>query len=109
MPGKPGVDRAERELAALGARARTRDVVEDPGDLGAAEVRIDDQAGPLAHQAFGADLLQLGALRRGAAVLPDDRVVDRLPGLAVPHDRGLALVGDAEPHHFLERYFGLAQ
>ena len=29
-------------------------------------------------------------------VLPDDRVVDRLPGLAIPHDGGLALVGDAD-------------
>ena len=33
---------------------------------------------------------------RGAAVLPDDGVVDRPAGRAVPHDRGLALVGDAE-------------
>ena len=32
----------------------------------------------------------------GAAVLPDDRVVDGLAGLAIPDDRGLALVGDAD-------------
>ena len=32
----------------------------------------------------------------GAAVLPDDGVVDRLAGLAIPDDGGLALVGDAD-------------
>jgi hypothetical protein len=39
---------------------------------------------------------QLGAQRLGAAVLPDDGVVDRLAGAAVPQHRGLALVGDAD-------------
>ena len=33
---------------------------------------------------------------RRAAVLPDDGVVDGTSGLAVPDDRGLALVGDAD-------------
>ena len=32
----------------------------------------------------------------GAPVLPDDGVVDRLAGGAIPDDRGLALVGDAD-------------
>ena len=32
----------------------------------------------------------------GAAILPDDGVVDRLAGGAVPHHDGLALVGDAD-------------
>ena len=32
---------------------------------------------------------------RRATVLPDDRVVDGSPGLPIPHDRRLALVGDA--------------
>ena len=32
----------------------------------------------------------------GAAVLPDDGAVHRLTGGAVPHHRGLALVGDAD-------------
>src|SRR6185503_21155517 len=104
-----GVDGAERELAALRARPRTGHVVEQPGNLGAAEVGIDHQAGALAHQALGAHLLQLRALRRGAPVLPDDGVMDRLAGLPVPEDRGLALVGDADAHHILERDLGPAQ
>jgi hypothetical protein len=34
-----------------------------------------------------------------AAVLPDDRIVDRLAGRAVPQDGGLALIGDADRRH----------
>ena len=40
--------------------------------------------------------VELGAARRGAAVLPDDRVGVRLARRAVPGDDGLALVGDAD-------------
>ncbi len=43
--------------------------------------------------AFG---LQSGADVGGAAVLPDDGAVHGLAGRAVPHHRGLALVGDAD-------------
>ena len=40
--------------------------------------------------------LQLVAEGGGAAILPDDGVVDRLAGLAVPDDGRLALIGDAD-------------
>ncbi len=99
LPDEPGIHGAEGELAALGAPARARNLIQQPRELGAAEVGIDDQAGALGYQALGADLLQLVAHRRGAPVLPDDRVMERLAGLAVPQQRGLALVGDADRHH----------
>ena len=35
------------------------------------------------------------AERRSPPVLPHDRVINRLARFAVPHNRGLALVGDA--------------
>jgi hypothetical protein len=50
-------------------------VLEDPGDLAAREVGVDDQAGALAHQRLVPVGLQPVAELRGAAVLPDDRVV----------------------------------
>ena len=40
--------------------------------------------------------LQLVAAVGGAAVLPDERAVQRLAGLGVPDADGLALVGDAD-------------
>src|SRR5207248_8601910 len=82
---------------------RPRNLVEQPRDLGAAEVGIDHEPGAFGDETLGADLLELRAHRRRAPVLPDDRVVDRLAGLPVPDDRRLALVRDADRHHVLER------
>jgi len=96
LPHQPAVHRAEGQFAALGALAHAGHVVEDPLDLGAGEIGIDHQAGLLAHQRLQALRAQRGADRLGAAVLPDDGVVDRHAGAAVPQHRGLALVGDAQ-------------
>ena len=41
-------------------------------------------------------MAQRRAGRLGAAVLPDDGIADRLSGRAVPDQRGLALIGDAD-------------
>ena len=96
IPRDPCVDRAERELSALGADARARNVVEQPRELRAREIRVEHEAGLRAHRFLGARRAQLGALRRGATVLPHDRVVERLTGLPIPQHSGLALVGDAD-------------
>ena len=90
------LDGAGRQRALLRRGAAAGDVVEDPGDLGAGEIRIEDQAGLGRDLAFMAGALQRLAAVGGAAVLPDDGVVDRLAGGAVPHHGRLALVGDAD-------------
>ena len=95
-PHQPGVDGAEGELAALGRGTRAARVVEQPGELGSGEVGVEDEPGALAKERLEAARLQHVARRRGAPVLPDDGVADRLAGRAVPDDRRLALVGDAE-------------
>ena len=77
-------------------RAR-RHVVEQPGDLGRGEIRIEQQAGRARSRASrGRRARSAAQASCGAAVLPDDGVVDRLAGRAVPDHRGLALVGDAD-------------
>src|SRR5690606_19574332 len=60
------------------------------------EVRIDDEPGALGEQRLEPVGLHAVAQLGGAAVLPDDRAVDRTAGLAVPDERGLALVRDAD-------------
>ncbi len=45
IPDQPRIDRAEREFAALRAPAGTAHVVEQPGDLGAGKIRIEQQSG----------------------------------------------------------------
>ena len=52
LPDEPGIDGAERELAALRALARAGNVVEQPRELGAAEIGVDHQPGALADQAL---------------------------------------------------------
>ena len=98
VPQDPGVDGAEGEARVAG---RQREVAgaQQPGRLGGAEVRVEHQTGPLAHERQVAGAGELGAHRRGAAVLPDDGPVQRLPGRAVEGDEGLALVGDADGRH----------
>ena len=44
-PQQEAVDGAEGEFAALGALARARDMIEQPGDLGAGEIGVEHQAG----------------------------------------------------------------
>ncbi len=106
-PQQEAVDRAEGEPPLPGRGARAGDVIEQPGDLGGGEIRIEQQPGLVADGRRFARRPQRGAVLRGAAVLPDDGVVDRPAGRALPDDRGLALVGDADGGHILGREPGL--
>ena len=100
----PPVSRQIRKLStvpnaswpASARRAQAGDVVEHPADLRRREVRVEHQAGARAQRRLVPRRLQLGAQRRGAPVLPDDRVADGPAVGAVPEQRRLALVGDAD-------------
>ena len=95
-PDEPGVDVTEAQLAFLSALACTRHIVEDPFDLCAAEVSIDDQTRLLTDLVDEPLSLQLVAELSRAAVLPYDGVVDRLFRVDIPNDRRLTLVRDAD-------------
>ncbi|OIQ78337.1 hypothetical protein GALL_399530 [mine drainage metagenome] len=96
LPDQPGVDGAGGELAAGGARPRLRNVVEQPLQLGAGEVGIEQEAGLLLEgrrQAGGGEFrAHIGA----APVLPDDGRGERTAAVALPEHDSLALVGDAD-------------
>ncbi len=96
VPQQPTVDRAEREVACLRASARIGHVVEQPAQFQRAEVAGKRQAGLRAKPVLAAGARVLRHQRIHARVLPDDRVVHRRAGGAVPQQRGLALVGDAD-------------
>src|SRR5690606_5855784 len=103
VPEHPRVGCAEGEFAPLGTLAGALDVVEDPGDLGGGEVGRERQPGLLGEApdaALRGERIH-GILRAG--VLPDDRAVDRLTRRAIPHDHGLALVGDTDGGHLVTR------
>src|SRR6185437_13292912 len=84
------------ELPRLGPRAGARDVVEEPRELRPREVRIEQKAGFRAKQRFMALLSQRVTKGRGASVLPHDGIRDGTASGALPEERGLALVGDAD-------------
>ncbi len=94
VPHQPRIDGAEGQLARFGALAGTGNLVQDPGDLAGGIVGVGDETRATCHlvrrECVGtARLHDVG----GAPTLPHDGVVDGLAGGAVPHHRGLALVG----------------
>ena len=94
LPDKPGIHGAEAEFSGLGLLAGAGHVVQDPADLGAGEVGVDDEARLLADEI---SLVPQGVAELGgAAVLPDDGVVHGLAGFRVPDDGGFPLVGNAD-------------
>ena len=83
-------------------------MVEQPADLWRGEIRIDDEPGARCGKLAEPRLLPPLAYICRTAVLPDDRIMDRVAGRALPQDRRLALIGNAEyrdravrrGHHF---------
>src|SRR5579883_3668928 len=75
-PQQKGIDRSEGKLAALGGGPRAGYVIEEPGNLAAGEIRIEEEARARRDQGLEAIRGETAAILRGAAVLPDNRVVD---------------------------------
>jgi hypothetical protein len=95
-PQQERIDGAEGQMAGGGERASAFDVVEQPGDLGGREIRIEQQAGLGRDGGLVARFLQPAAQVRRAAILPDYGAVNGLGGAPVPEQAGFALVGDAD-------------
>jgi len=96
VPDQPGIDRAESQFPGLGFGAGARHVIQQPGQLGAGEIRVQHQSGLLPEGRFMPPGPEQVALAGGAPVLPDDGMVDRPAAGAVPDHGSFALVGDAD-------------
>ena len=96
FPHHPCVHRAEEQVTGVRPRPCPVHVVEQPADLGAGEA--GSRAGGRSARHTAAALLagEFVAQPLGAGVPPDDRVGDREPRRAIPHDRRLPLVGDPD-------------
>jgi hypothetical protein len=73
-PEEEAVDRARGELCPLGPRPRAGHMIEDPGELGAREIGIEQQSSLRLHQGFDPVGTQVCAYVGGAPVLPDDQL-----------------------------------
>ncbi len=96
VPDQPGVDGAEGDLAVLRAGAQPGHVVQQPGRLGPGEVAGQRQPRAVAEPVLPVGAAELRAQPGGPGVLPHDGVVHGLARGAVPQDRRLPLVGDAQ-------------
>ena len=92
VPEDPAVDGAERQVRP----GPDPSFVQQPRQLGGGEIGIKDEPGGPADGFEVTEVPQLVAAGRGAAVLPHDGPGQWLPGPAIPHHRGLPLVGDAD-------------
>ncbi len=72
-------------------------VVQQPGHFRAAEIGVQQKPRAFGHHGLMPLGLEPLAQCGGAPVLPDNRVMDGLAGLAVPDQRGFPLIGDADP------------
>ena len=95
VPDQPGVDRAERQVLGDGNPAWT----EQPLELRAAEVGVEDETRALAYEIQGPGCGELVAAGGGTPILPDDGPPVGLPGGAIPRHDGLPLVGDPDRRH----------
>jgi hypothetical protein len=93
-PDLPGIDVAEDRLASLGGGAHTIDIFQDPFNLRTREVGRQGQTHLGSEAILSAILAQHVTDILRARILPDDGIEIRLTGLGIPHDGGLALVGD---------------
>ena len=73
-------------------------IVQDPAELGAGEIGVKYKAGFVVCAVGDIRIFrhQLVLHVRGSAALPDDGMVNRLTGLAIPHNNSFSLVCDAD-------------
>ena len=102
------IDGAEAELAVLRALPCPLHVLEQPAQLGPAEIRVEDEARLLPDPRLFPLCFQFVTEIRGPPVLPHDGVVNRLAGLPFPEESRLALVGDADAMDVFPFRSGLA-
>ena len=96
LPDEPGFDGTEQQLSCFCLFPGTWHVLQDPAELGAAEVGIDQQAGLLPNHFLTASGLQLIAKLCRPPALPHDGVIDRHARFLIPDHGGFPLVGNAD-------------
>ena len=96
VPDEPAVHRPGAQFSPLRPLADAGNVVHDPLQLRTGKIGVDQQAGLFRHRFSKAVGLQPVADLRCPAALPHNGIVHRLSCPAVPQDRRLPLVGDAD-------------
>jgi hypothetical protein len=109
IPDEPGIDGAEGEFATIGFFAGPGNMIEEPANFASGKVGIDDETGFVFYQFGLAGFFEIFTKIGRSSVLPDDGVVNRSAGFAIPNYGGFALVGDAESGDVFAGEFGFGE
>src|SRR5260370_21407182 len=96
VPKEKGIDISKQQLARCGFLSGARNIFEQPAQLQAAEVGAQRQSGLLPEAGLSAFAGEARDIFSNSRVLPNNRIRNRLSGLALPAQRGLPLIGDAD-------------
>ena len=96
FPDQPRIDCAESQIAGFGQLQSTGNVLQHPRDLGSGEIRIDHEPGSFAEVGRSFALLQTITKPGGTTILPDDRIMNRLPGPTIPQHGRFTLICDPD-------------
>ena len=96
IPKQPSIDGSKAEFPLFGAVPGVWNVIENPCQLGAGKIRIQEEARFRADFGLQTVLFEFLALGGGAPVLPDDGWMDGLAARSFPDHCGFPLVGDAD-------------
>ena len=91
VPDEPAIHRSGAQFSPLRPLADAGNVIHDPLQLRTGKIGVDQQAGLFRHH-----FPQTVSLQPIADLLPHDSVIHRLSRPAVPQDRRLPLVGNAD-------------
>ena len=96
FPDKPGFDCTEEKLSSLSTLTGTRDIVENPANLRAAEICVYDETCFCTNHVLISVRPESVGVSRCSSALPHYCIADRLTGLLVPHNSRLTLVRNAD-------------
>ncbi|CAB4346744.1 unannotated protein [freshwater metagenome] len=96
VESQPRINRAEDGGTSRDAGREAVNVGQQPFDLRRREIRVEHEAGALAHERLNPFAAKFVAALGRAAVLPDERAVERLAGRRVPNADRLTLVADPD-------------
>jgi hypothetical protein len=106
IPNDPRIDRAKGELSILGSFSYSIYIIKDPFHFGSREIGVNNQSRfPADH--FGMTFFfQFVTVIGSAPILPNNGIIYRLPGFAIPYDRGFPLVGNTNARNGCSVYTG---
>src|ERR1700730_5573955 len=109
VPKEKGIDISKQQLARCCFLSGARNIFKQPAQLQAAEVRAQWQSGLLPEAVLAALPGEARDIFRNSRVLPNNRIRNRLAGLALPKDGGLPLIGDADRRQIGSAYSALLE